>query len=62
MLSCLSSQSPHVPNGCDEIMQVAWLSIFFCGLQALIDTAMSEIDCDGLKDGQLTNGSLDGRL
>ncbi|KAH1248481.1 Cold-inducible RNA-binding protein B [Glycine max] len=31
-------------------------------LQALIDTAMSEIDCDGLKDGQLTNGSLDGRL
>ncbi|RDX70021.1 Cold-inducible RNA-binding protein B, partial [Mucuna pruriens] len=30
-------------------------------LQALIDTAMSEIDGDGLKDGQLTNGNLDGR-
>lgn len=32
-------------------------------LQALIDTTISEIDGDGvgLKDGQLTNGSLDGR-
>lgn len=34
----------------------------FCGLQALIVTAMSEIDGDELKDRQLTNGSLDGRL
>ncbi|KAG4930209.1 hypothetical protein AAZX31_17G115800 [Glycine max] len=31
-------------------------------LQALIVTAMSEIDGDELKDRQLTNGSLDGRL
>lgn len=32
-------------------------------LQALIDTVMSEVDADGagFKDGQLTNGSLDGR-
>ncbi|KAK7388753.1 hypothetical protein VNO78_23580 [Psophocarpus tetragonolobus] len=30
-------------------------------LQALIDTAMAEGDGVGLKDGQLTNGNLDGR-